>query len=296
MAEAFRGLSSSSESEDEDGGFLRTYADERASKRRRMAAAVEAAQESGGGEYDAAAAAAADAAFEGVELPSDVEAALAVLRPRLPPRLVLAHHLPGVVERRGDCERELRDLAARRKVKYLQLPTAGSDVAVVDAGEYAAALAGRPAFLEFAMARAGRLYATEAELRESGCLAPGEAAAPAAAGRRREDAERAALDELRAAGLLRPRRDAPGVAAWWFAMPRCGAFAAATLAGRRKLQLALKRSKYKELNVDKPVAALKKACPLGQEFHVRDLVGRGDAELVRRPAGRFLRSRRDFDD
>ena len=113
MAEAFRGLSSSSESEDEDGGFLRTYADERASKRRRMAAAVEAAQESGGGEYDAAAAAAADAAFEGVELPSDVEAALAVLRPRLPPRLVLAHHLPGVVERRGDCERELRDLAAR---------------------------------------------------------------------------------------------------------------------------------------------------------------------------------------
>ena len=79
-------------------------------------------------------------------------------------------------------------------------------------------------------------------------------------------------------------------------MPRCGAFAAATLAGRRKLQLALKRSKYKELNVDKPVAALKKACPLGQEFHVRDLVGRGDAELVRRPAGRFLRSRRDFDD
>ena len=127
MAEAFRGLSSSSESEDEDGGFLRTYADERASKRRRMAAAVEAAQESGGGEYDAAAAAAADAAFEGVELPSDVEAALAVLRPRLPPRLVLAHHLPGVVERRGDCERELRDLAARRKVKYLQLPTAGSD-------------------------------------------------------------------------------------------------------------------------------------------------------------------------
>ncbi|KAH8060139.1 hypothetical protein JL722_5097 [Aureococcus anophagefferens] len=64
MAEAFRGLSSSSESEDEDGGFLRTYADERASKRRRMAAAVEAAQESGGGEYDAAAAAAADAAFE----------------------------------------------------------------------------------------------------------------------------------------------------------------------------------------------------------------------------------------
>lgn len=90
--------------------------------------------------------------------------------------------------------------------------------------------------------------------------------------------------------------DAPGVAAWWFAMPRCGAFAAATLAGRRKLQLALKRSKYKELNVDKPVAALKKACPLGQEFHVRDLVGRGDAELVRRPAGRFLRSRRGFDD
>lgn len=85
-----------------------------------------------------------------------------------------------------------------------------------------------------------------------------------------------------AAGLLRPaRRDAPGVAAWWFAMPRCGAFAAATLAGRRKLQPALKRSKYKELNVDKPVAALKKACPLGQEFHVRDLVGRGDAELVR---------------
>ncbi|KAH8057064.1 hypothetical protein JL721_9801 [Aureococcus anophagefferens] len=209
MAEAFRGLSSSSESEDEDGGFLRTYADERASKRRRMAAAVEAAQESGGGEYDAAAAAAADAAFEGVELPAT--SARAAGAARLPPRLVLAHHLPGVVERRGDCERELRDLAARRKVKYLQLPTAGSDVAVVDAGEYAAALAGRPAFLEFAMARAGRLYATEAELRESGILAPGEAAAPAA-GRRRED-ERAALDELRAAGLLRPRRDAPGVAA-----------------------------------------------------------------------------------
>ena len=32
--------------------------------------------------------------------------------------------------------------------------------------------------------------------------------------------------------------------------------------------------------------------PLGQAFHVRDLVGRGDADLLERPAGRFLRLRR----
>ena len=76
-------------------------------------------------------------------------------------------------------------------------------------------------------------------------------------------------------------------------MPGAGAFSERVLAGRRKLQLALKRSKYGEINVDRAVAALADA-PLGQEFHVRDLVGRGDAKLCVRPAGRFLKALRQF--
>ena len=56
------------------------------------------------------------------------------------------------------------------------------------------------------------------------------------------------------------------------------------------MQLALKRTKYGEINVDRAVAALR-GLGQGQEFFVRDLAGRGDADVVRRPAGRFLRRR-----
>lgn len=292
---AFRGLSSSDDESDGGenpaGGFVRTFQDDRDAKRRRMAAANAAAAAGGGAGYEpVAAAAAADAFFADVEIPSDVEAALRMLRPAQPPFLVLTHHVPGVVTRRATAEAELRDLAARKKLKYLMLPTSARDVAVLEAAELREALAARPAFADFALDRAAALYVTEADLLDAlrGEIY-GDAAPPRAATGARTAAETAYVDDLRRRGFVRPRRDGGGDA-YWFAVPRCGAFAADVLDGRKRLSAAIKRTKYKELNVGKPVAALKK-CPLGQEFHVRDLVGRGDADLTVRAAGRFLRSR-----
>ena len=62
---------------------------------------------------------------------------------------------------------------------------------------------------------------------------------------------------------------------------------------RRGMDLYFERHDGQAVTCDEFVAALADA-PLGQEFHVRDLVGRGDAKLCVRPAGRFLKALRQF--
>jgi len=272
MAYAFRGWASSESDDDERGGFVRTFADRQEAKRRKTEARLEAAK--AGRPWDADADASEGDFLDTIELPSDAEVALQSLRPKTRPRLVLVHHVvPGILDRRGVVEKDLRSLAAAKKIKYLQLPTASGDVAVLDAAEYAEALSEAPALAAFALGRAAALYATTEDLEAAGF-------------------DRDAVDGFRRRHFLRPRRDS-AVDAHWFAVPDAGRFANDVLDGRRKLQLALKRSKYSEVNVDRAVAALAGA-PLGQEFHVRDLVGRGDAQLQVRPAGRFLKALRKF--
>ena len=250
--------------ETDEGGFIRSHADEQARKRPR----VEEPVADDGWEFDPD------------HLPTDAEVALDFLKPRQPPSLVLVSHVPGVLKDRGKAERELRKLAQEGKVTYLQLPTSSSDVAVLDGDEYRALLSEKAAFADFALRNAAKLYCTREELDKAGCL-EGE----------NEREKRAALDDLRRLGFLRPRRGGGGEDAYWFAVPQGGDFARDVLAGREALLSSLQRAKYKEVDVSRSVQSLERS-PLGQAFHVRDLVGRGDADLLERPAGRFLRLRR----
>ena len=151
---------------------------------------------------------------------------------------------------------------------------------MLDGDEYRALLSEKAAFADFALRNAAKLYCTREELDKAGCL-EGE----------NEREKRAALDDLRRLGFLRPRRGGGGEDAYWFAVPQGGDFARDVLAGREALLNSLQRAKYKEVDVSRSVPSLERS-PLGQAFHVRDLVGRGDADLLERPAGRFLRLRR----
>lgn len=252
---------------EDSGGFILAHADEQARKKQRVAPAAAPPDDD-------------EDWFDPDSLPNDAEVALDFLRPKQAPRLVLVHHVPGVLKDRGAAERELRALAAQGKVTYLQLPTASSDVAVLGGDEYRDLLASRPAFAAFALAHAAKLYCSREELEKAGCL-EGDS----------ERVKRAALDDLRRLGFLRPRRGGQGQDAYWFAVPQGGDFARDVLAGRAALANALACAKYKEVDVSRAVPSLDRS-PLGQAFHVRDLVGRGDADLLERPAGRFLRLRR----
>ena len=252
--------------ETDEGGFIRSHAAEQARKRPRVDAAEPVADD--GWEFDPD------------HLPTDAEVALDFLKPRQPPSLVLVSHVPGVLKDRGKAERELRALAQEGKITYLQLPTSSSDVAVLDGDEYRALLSEKAAFADFALRNAAKLYCTREELDKAGCL-EGE----------NEREKRAALDDLRRLGFLRPRRGGGGDDAYWFAVPQGGDFARDVLAGREALLNSLQRAKYKEVDVSRSVPSLERS-PLGQAFHVRDVVGRGDADLLERPAGRFLRLRR----
>jgi len=136
----------------------------------------------------------------------------------------------------------------------------------------------------------------------------------------------AAISAWTSAGLLRRRQTSSGEAgAFWFAYPGVGELSRHIVRGRQALLAALKRARYKQLNVDFSCsgdlgggdngsgggfgfgggfgrggaraskaaapwdAALRRASPRGLEFHIRDLVGSGLARLDSTPAGRFLR-------
>ncbi|KAJ8602003.1 hypothetical protein CTAYLR_002753 [Chrysophaeum taylorii] len=221
------------------------------------------------------------------EMPTDTEAALQRLRPSRRPHVVLWHLLYSVLEDRTAVDREVRELAAAGKVRLVQLPSGGDDVGVLTARDWRSEVEmllpedAALSFAAFSLDRGSELYVRD----------------PPVSG-----------DSLCAAGLLRPRRDtrAGHGTSWWFACPGYGALAKRLHHGRDVVLKALRRAKYRELNIDKlrstsrrgkdksALAALDDPrsdhyCEGGLDFFAHDLVGRSLAALDSRPAGRFLR-------
>lgn len=220
--------------------------------------------------------------FEGA---SDVEAALASLRPRRRPRVVLKHLLYSVVSNRTLVDRDILELASAGRVRLVQLPSSANDVGVLLASDWrdecqqrlAPSLAER--FLVVSL-RSADLYIHRRQLAN-------------------DDA-----DQLCRAGLLRPRREAPVDDTFWLACPNYGPLAKRLQNGRDLLRKALRSARYREINIDRPSSnagrrmsallalddpANPSYCDGGLLFLANDLVGRQLATLENKPAGRFLR-------
>ena len=281
---AFRGLSSSSSSDNESSS------DE--SREKGVARRRKKARTSGNASREEekiavslldapAASESSEEEEEAVFEPSDVEAALRTLRPRGPPFVVLQHLVYSIVKNRTLADRQVAALARAGKVRVLLLPSGSDDIGIIVADDWrreidarcGGALAVR--FAEFSL-RTVDLYVNRAQLEDG-------------------------VGSLCAAGLLRPRRDAPDC--FWFACPDYGSFAKRLQRGRGLLLKALRGAKHREINVDKlnhdhkSTAALLALddpgradyCHGGLTMFVNDCLGLQKATLQVKPAGRFLR-------
>lgn len=283
---AFRGLSSSDESSSEDEGIRGNGA----RKKARRETAVEDAGCSQKEEFrdrfldellaeDDELSCAEETDFD--EAPSDVEAALRVLRPVRRPHIVFQHLLYSVISNPNLVDREVQELARTGKLRLVQLPSGRDDIGIFSAEDWRAEI---ERLLEPTIAGSfAKLSLQVADLYVEG--------------QRLDDA-----DALCSAGLVRPRRDTPGNF-YWFGCPSYGPYAKRIQHGRNAFRKALEASKFRELNVDKlqqsrPRQAALLAldhpshdmhCPGGVNFLVHDLVGRHHATLDCRPAGRFVR-------
>eukprot|EP00630_Chrysocystis_fragilis_P012030 CAMPEP_0197406862 /NCGR_PEP_ID=MMETSP1165-20131217/26306_1 /TAXON_ID=284809 /ORGANISM="Chrysocystis fragilis, Strain CCMP3189" /LENGTH=284 /DNA_ID=CAMNT_0042933225 /DNA_START=54 /DNA_END=905 /DNA_ORIENTATION=+ len=278
---AFRGLSSSSSESSSDESLSQGSVARR--KKARTAASS-----------DARAVSLLDAAFseeavsessseESLFEPSDVEAALQSLRPRDPPFVVLQHTIYSIVSDRTLADRQVETLARAGKVRVLQLPSGSDDVGIVAADDWRREIENRcepslaARFSRFSL-RTTDLYVGRRQLGDG-------------------------VDALCAAGLLRPRRDAPGGDCFWFACPAYGSFAKRLQKGRAVLRKALREARHHEINIDKPNREKKSTAALlalddpahpdychgGLSFFVNDCLGRHLATLHTMSAGRFLR-------
>lgn len=268
---AFRGLSSSSSSEDEGSAISRRS---RSSSRSSFLPLVDASPDASDDDSDTS-----------VALPSDVEAALRYLRPFSRPRIVLQHHIYSVLKDRTAVDREVLDLAEKGKIRKVQLPSGSDDVGIFGIDDWIEECERLPedqrdAFRE--LSKTPDLYVRVSEGAANFCKA----------------------------GLLRPRRDVDGANFYWFACPDYGNLAKKIQFGRDLLLATLSAARRNEINLDHctsgrtrrlgkrmtKLAGLEDLndphyCHGGLKFFVDDLLGRDLATLHARETGRFLKLR-----
>jgi serine/threonine-protein kinase 19 len=81
-------------------------------------------------------------------------------------------------------------------------------------------------------------------------------------------------------------------ASFWFSVPNVGLFLDYLVKGREELVERLKRKKYKEMMLHTMESTLMKKSPLGNMFHVRDLLGSGCAECIMTSNGAMIALRK----
>jgi serine/threonine-protein kinase 19 len=75
---------------------------------------------------------------------------------------------------------------------------------------------------------------------------------------------------------------------FWFGIPNVGVFLDFLVKGREELVSWLKRKKYKEMMLHTMESSVMKKSPLGNLFHVRDLLGSGGAECIMTSNGAMI--------
>lgn len=228
-----------------------------------------------------------DLLFSSIVSSTDTEVALASLReewpgqaaldlPNIPP-IVLQSQLYALVEDRAEVDREIDRLRVHNVVRYVRIPNAGDCYGIVYTADFQHRCVSGT---DDERAVLKRFFEQVFPRFTDDCVFQSDIDAVLGA-----DLDYATL--LTRLGLLTAKDEA----SFWFAVPGMGRFVEHRKAGARETILLLKRTQYKEMLLKKLELRSMKKSMFTAQWHIRDIVGSEQVEVVTTSLGTLVRLR-----